>query len=95
MFVAKVIGNMVCTHKNDNLKGLKLLIVQPVDDQLTEKGKPLVAIDTIGQSGEGDLVYLAKSRESSLPLNKDLVPSDAGILGIIDYYNVTKRMEEL
>ncbi|MEH6908197.1 MULTISPECIES: EutN/CcmL family microcompartment protein [Neobacillus] len=95
MFVAKVIGNMVCTHKDDNLKGLKLLIVQPVDVQLNDKGKPLVAIDTIGQSGAGDLVYLAKSRESSLPLNKDLVASDAGILGIIDYYNVTKRMEEL
>ncbi|KMJ60364.1 hypothetical protein AB685_06020 [Bacillus sp. LL01] len=94
MFVAKVIGNMICTHKDENLKGLKLLIVQPVDGQLQDKGKPLVAIDTIGQSGEGDLVYLAKSRESSLPLNKDLVPSDAGILGIIDYYNV-KRMEEI
>ncbi|HJV17872.1 MAG TPA: EutN/CcmL family microcompartment protein [Bacillales bacterium] len=93
MFVAKVIGNVICTHKDDNLKGLKLLIVQPVDDQLKEKGNPLVAIDTIGQSGAGDLVYLAKSRESSLPLNKDLVPSDAGILGIIDYYNVN-RMEE-
>lgn len=90
MFVAKVIGNMVCTHKNDNLKGLKLLIVQPVNEELQDKGKPLAAIDTIGQSGEGDLVYIAKSRESSLPLNKDLVPSDAGILGIIDYYNVKK-----
>lgn len=93
MFVAKVIGNMICTHKDANLKGLKLLIVQPVDDQLQSKGKPLVAIDTIGQSGEGDLVYLAKSGESSLPLNKKLVPSDAGILGIIDYYHVN-RMEE-
>jgi ethanolamine utilization protein EutN len=90
MFVAKVIGNMVCTHKDDNLKGLKLLIVQPVDENLVDKGKPLVAIDTIGQSGNGDLVYLAKSKESSIPLNKELVPSDAGILGIIDYYNVTK-----
>lgn len=94
MFVAKVIGNIVCTHKDDNLKGLKLLIVQPVDEGLQNKGKPLVAIDTIGQSGEGELVYLAKSKESSLPLNKDLVPSDAGILGIIDYYNVINRMEE-
>lgn len=94
MFVAKVIGNMVCSHKDENLKGLKLLIVQPVDEHLREKGKPIVAIDTIGQSGNGDLVYLAKSRESSLPLNRELVPSDAGILGIIDYYNVN-RMEEL
>lgn len=93
MFVAKVIGNTVCTHKDENLKGLKLLIVQPLDDQLQDKGKPLVAIDTIGQSGEGDLVYLAKSKESSIPLNKELLPSDAGILGIIEYYNVN-RMEE-
>jgi ethanolamine utilization protein EutN len=94
MFVAKVIGNMVCTHKDDNLKGLKLLIVQPVDEDLQDKGKPLVAIDTIGQSGEGELVYLAKSRESSFSLDREMVASDAGILGIIDYYNVTKRMEE-
>ncbi|MDP4084105.1 MAG: EutN/CcmL family microcompartment protein [Bacillota bacterium] len=94
MFVAKVIGNTICTHKDENLIGLKLLIVQPVDDQLKAKGKPLVAIDTIGQSGKGDLVYLAKSKESSLPLNKEIVPSDAGIMGIIEYYNVN-RMEEL
>lgn len=70
------------------------MVVQPVDDQLEDKGKPIVAIDTIGQSGEGDLVYLAKSKESSIPLGKDLVPSDAGIMGIIEYYNVEKRMEE-
>ncbi|MGG1397184.1 EutN/CcmL family microcompartment protein [Bacillus salipaludis] len=94
MFVAKVIGNIICTHKNDNLRGLKLMVVQPVDDQLEDNGKSLVAIDTIGQSGVGDLVYLAKSKESSIPLGKDLVPSDAGIMGIIEYYNVEKSMEE-
>lgn len=93
MFVAKVIGKVICTQKDENLKGLKLLIVQPVNERLKEIGKPLVAIDTIGQSGEGELVYLAKSKESSLPLEKELVPSDAGIMGIIEYYHV-KRMEE-
>ncbi|OIK11354.1 hypothetical protein BIV60_18295 [Bacillus sp. MUM 116] len=94
MFVARVIGNLICTHKNDNLRGLKLMIVQPVDEGLNDKGKPLVAIDTIGQSGVGDLVYLAKSKESSIPLGKDLIPSDAGIMGMIEFYNVEKRMEE-
>ncbi|MED3564277.1 EutN/CcmL family microcompartment protein [Bacillus xiapuensis] len=94
MFVARVIGNLICTHKNDNLRGLKLMIAQPVDERLNDKGKPLVAIDTIGQSGVGDLVYLAKSKESAIPLGKDLIPSDAGIMGIIEFYNVEKRMEE-
>lgn len=88
MYIAKVTGKVVCTQKDSGLSGLKLLVVQPLTDELKPKDKPLIAIDTIGQAGEGDVVYLAKSGESSLPLkqNKDLIPSDAGIMGIIDYY---------
>jgi ethanolamine utilization protein EutN len=93
MFIAKVVGTVVCTQKDESLQGIKLLAVQPLKDDLSPKGKPIVAIDTVGQAGFGDLVYLAKSKESSLPLKKDLVSSDAGILGIIDEYYI-KRMEE-
>lgn len=88
MFIAKVTGTVVCTHKDESLKGIKLLAVQPLKDDLSPKGKILIAIDTIGQSGHGDIVYLAKSKESSLPLDKDLVASDLGIMGIIDNYYV-------
>lgn len=93
MFIAKVIGHVVCTQKDKGLEGLKLLVVQPLKDDLTEKGKPIIAIDTIKEAGHGDLVYLAKSKESSIPLDRDLVPADAGIMGIVDDYYV-KRMEE-
>lgn len=93
MFIGKVIGNVVCTQKDESLKGLKLLVIQPLNDDLHPKGKPIIAIDTIRQAGEGDLVYLAKSRESSLPLNKELTASDAGIMGIIEDYHI-KKMEE-
>ncbi|GAA0337066.1 EutN/CcmL family microcompartment protein [Bacillus carboniphilus] len=90
MYVGKVIGNVVCTQKDESLKGLKLLVVQPLNDHLEPKGKPVIAIDTIRQSGEGDLVYLAKSKESSLPLDQELTASDAGIMGIIDHYHIKK-----
>ncbi|MFD1736612.1 EutN/CcmL family microcompartment protein [Bacillus salitolerans] len=93
MFIGKVIGNVVCTQKDESLQGLKLLVIQPLNDKLTPKGKPIIAIDTIRQAGEGDLVYLAKSKESSLPLTKELTASDAGILGIIEHYNI-KKLEE-
>jgi len=88
MYIGKVTGKVVCTHKDEGLTGLKLLVVQPLTDELKSKDNPLIAIDTLGQSGEGDIVYLAKSGESSFPLKKEreLVPSDAGIMGIIDYY---------
>lgn len=93
MFIGKVIGNVVCSQKDESLQGLKLLVVQPLTDDLEPKGKPIIAIDTIRQSGQGDLVYMAKSKESSLPLDRELTASDAGILGIIEHYHIQK-MEE-
>ena len=89
MFLGKVIGSVVCTQKDESLVGLKLLIVQPLKDANVATGKPIVAIDTVGTSGNGDLVYLAKSREAGLPLGLELVAADAGIMGIVDEYHVT------
>lgn len=93
MFIGKVIGNVVCTQKDESLQGLKLLVVQPLNDDLNPKGKPIIAIDTIRSSGQGDLVYMAKSKESSLPLDRELTASDAGIMGIIEHYHIQKLEE--
>ena len=41
MLLGRVIGNVVCTVKNDALEGKKLMLVQPLDKQLKEKGKAL------------------------------------------------------
>lgn len=90
MFLGKIVGKVICTQKDESLKGLKLLIVQPMKDEETPKGNLIVAIDTIKSSGEGDFVYLAKSNEASMPLAKELVAADAGIVGIIDHYYVKK-----
>lgn len=89
MYIAKVVGTVVATQKDEGLKGLKLFLVQPLNEDLTSRGKPLVAIDTLGQAGYGDIVYLARSKESSLPIDRELVPSDAGIMGIIEKINLS------
>lgn len=93
MYIAKVVGTVICTRKDAGLVGLKLLVVQPLADDLTPKGKPMIAIDTVGQAGRDDIVYLAKSKESSIPLDHPLVPSDAGVMGIIDEYYIKKEKE--
>lgn len=95
MFLAKVTGSVVCTHKDESLHGVKLLVVQPLNDDLTNKKKQIIAIDSVGQAGKGDLVYLAKSTESGMPLERPLVASDAGIMGIIDDYYVKKIKEDV
>jgi microcompartment protein CcmK/EutM len=84
MYLAKVIGTVVATQKDASLKGVKLLVIQPVDSSGKANGSPAVASDTIG-AGAGDTVFCAKSKDGAMPLPDPNAPSDAGIIGIVDY----------
>lgn len=84
MYLAKVIGTVVATQKDPSLKGVKLLVIQPVDSAGKDNGAPIVASDTIG-AGFGDVVFCAKSKDGAMPLPDPNAPSDAGIIGIVDY----------
>jgi ethanolamine utilization protein EutN len=83
MKLGKVIGTVVCTRKVDSLEGIKLLLVQPLNERLEEAGDPLVACDTV-QAGAGDVVYYEGGREAALGLDNWFNPSDATIMGIVD-----------
>ena len=83
MDLARVIGRVVCTHKNGSLDGRKLLLVQPVTVEGRDTGKPLVAIDAVG-AGAGERVFYVTGREASFAFIPDHVPTDASIVGIVD-----------
>jgi len=83
MRFAKVLGNVVCTQKDVNAEGWKMLIVQPVGLDLAPKGDPLVAVDSVN-AGEGELVLLcagSSARQTETTKNK---PCDLVIIGIVD-----------
>ena len=83
MQIARVIGTVVATVKNQSLDGRKLLIVQTVDADLKDKGKPMVALDAVG-AGVGELVFWCRGKEASFPFKRDETPTDCTIVGIID-----------
>jgi microcompartment protein CcmK/EutM len=83
MQIARVIGTVVSTIKNETLEGRKILIVQTLDADLKEKGKPMVALDSVG-AGEGELVFWCRGKEASFPFKRDETPTDCTIVGIID-----------
>ncbi|MBF0405855.1 MAG: EutN/CcmL family microcompartment protein [Candidatus Riflebacteria bacterium] len=83
MYLGKVLGNIVCSHKDAQMQGMKLLIVTAIDGTGKPKGKPFVACDSIG-AGAGETVFLCGGGEAALPFIKQRPPSDASILGIID-----------
>lgn len=87
MILGRVVGNVVSTMKNDSLRGLKFLIVQPLDRQGRAKGKPLVALDSVG-AGAGEMVYWCRGKEASFPFLPAEVPTEATIVGIVDTLNI-------
>ena len=91
MYTGEVVGCVVSTVKAEGLRNVPLLVVQ-----LIEKGqrtKMIVAADSTGQAGQGDFVYLIGSKEASRIFRRELVPSDASIVGFIDSYNITIQNE--
>ena len=83
MQLARVIGNLVSTIKNETLEGRKFLIVQTLNADLLPNGKPMIALDAIG-AGIGELVFWCRSKEASFPFKRDNTPTDCTIVGIID-----------
>ncbi len=79
----KVIGTVVCSRKVESFEGLKLLLLQPVDESWNPNGSPLVACDMV-QAGEGDYVIWEAGREAALAIDNWFNPSDATIMGVVD-----------
>ena len=87
MQLAKVIGDIVTTRKDENLVGIKLLIVQPLTPERQPAGKPIVAVDAVG-AGVGEEVFFVRGKEASFPFYPTEVPADAGIVGIVDRWDL-------
>ena len=88
MYLGRVIGSVVATQKVAGLTGVKLLLVQPLDEAQEARGSVEVAVDTV-QAGPGDFVTLVGSREACLALEDTFVPVDAAIIKINDDVHVT------
>jgi len=87
MQLAKVIGDVVMTRKDENLTGIKLLIVQPLNADRQASGRPIVAVDAVG-AGVGEHVFFVRGKEASFPFYPVEPPVDAGIVGIVDHWDL-------
>ena len=83
MVLGKVTGTVWATRKDENLTGLKFLIVQHTDMDYTLKNQYVVAVDSVG-AGVGEIVLVAtgsSARQTEVTKNK---PVDAVIMAIVD-----------
>jgi len=87
MQLARVIGDLVATLKDRNLSGIKLMVLQPLSPDGAAAGRTLVAVDAVG-AGVGETVFFVRGKEASFPFFPTEVPADAGIVGIVDHWDV-------
>jgi microcompartment protein CcmK/EutM len=90
MQIGRVIGDVVATRKDPGLEGLTLLLVQPLGPSREPQGRPIVAVDSMG-AGVGEDVFFVRGKEASFPFHPTIVPADAGIVGILDYWSLGER----
>jgi ethanolamine utilization protein EutN len=84
MLFGRVHGTAICTIKYPDLKGMKLLVVQPLDKHLEPVGLMQVAVDVV-MAGPGDLCVMVRSREAALAMREHkFVPVDLALVGIVD-----------
>ena len=94
MQLARVIGTVVATQKDPSLEGVKLLVVQLLDDRQQPAGAPFVAVDGTAQAGEGETVFVVAGREGALALEETFNPADWAIVGIVDEVDVEPYKKE-
>jgi ethanolamine utilization protein EutN len=92
MKIAKVIGNIWATRKEDKLAGIKLLIVQPINIADGSKDKaPIVAADIIG-AGIGETVIIVGGSSARGAAGSLDIPVDATVVGIVDGHEIDQAL---
>lgn len=91
MLVGRVTGTVVSTNKCAALRGVKLLIVQPVAlDTMRMTDDYVVCVDDVG-AGEGDLVFCAYGSSARQSDTSSTIASDYTIFCIIDSMDIHGR----
>lgn len=85
MILARVVGNVVATQKNDRYEGGRILIVQPIDPDGSDSGAELLALDSV-DAGVGDTVIVVREgwSASTAATGRQGAAIDSAIVGVVD-----------
>lgn len=85
MLIGRVVGELVATQKHASHEGRKLLLVQPLNLDGSNRGDAVVALDAV-DAGVGDRVLLATEGFSAMTsVGRPQSPIDMSVIGFIDH----------
>lgn len=91
MVLAKVVGTLVATQKEQSLEGLKFLLLQNIDLDGKSSGGFVVAADAV-QAGVGEMVLYASGSSARQTVMTDKRPCDAVVMAIVDNWEVDGKI---
>ncbi len=92
MLLARIVGTVVATRKDERLVASKLLVVRPIDSAGTFEGNYLVAVDTV-DAGFGETVLVVNGSSARMAAGLKDCPVDAAIVGVIDHVDLGETGE--
>ena len=86
MQLARVLGNVVATQKNERYNAARIMLVQPVNPNGTARGAQMLALDSV-DAGEGDLVIVVQEgwSASTAATGEQGAAIDSAIVGVVDF----------
>ena len=84
MLIARIIGDVVATQKDPSHNARKILLVQPLNLDGSDRGEAVLALDAV-DAGIGERVLLSTEGFSAMTaVDRPNSPIDAAVIGIID-----------
>ena len=90
MLLAKIVGNVVATQKDEGMNGFKLLIAQSLDLQMNLTSSYVVACDAVG-AGLGEVVVVVQGSSARLTEQTRNKPVDAAVIAIVDSVKIGRE----
>ncbi|MDX2029917.1 MAG: EutN/CcmL family microcompartment protein [Blastocatellia bacterium] len=86
MILGRVLGNVVATQKNPRYDGARIMLVQPINPDLTSRGAAMLALDSV-DAGEGDIVIVVQEgwSASTAATGEQGAAIDSAIIGVVDF----------
>jgi ethanolamine utilization protein EutN len=84
VLIGRIIGDVVATQKAPSHMRRKILMVQPVNLDGTDRGEAVLALDSV-DAGVGDRVLLVTEGFSAMTaVGRPNSPIDMAVIGVID-----------
>jgi ethanolamine utilization protein EutN len=90
MLIGRIIGDVVATQKAPSHEGRKILVVQPLNLDGSDRGEAVLALDGVG-AGVGERVLLTTEGFSAMTcVERPNSPIDSAVIGIIDHVELVE-----